>query len=97
MAKPVIWSLKAKEERREILEYWVNRTGNKKYSKKLAKAFREKVKFITRHNYAGTATDIDNIRATVCGNYILFYEVDNDFIKILSVWDGRRNPEDLNL
>ena len=97
MAKRVIWSLRAKEERREILEYWVERTGDKTYSRKLARAFREKIKFITRNNYAGTATDIENVRVTVCGNYLLFYEVDNEFIKILSVWDGRRNPDDLNL
>ncbi len=97
MAKRVTWSLRAKDERREILEYWAERTGDKTYSRKLAKTFREKIKFIVRHNYAGTATDIDNVRAAVCGNYILFYEVDKECIKILSVWDGRRNPEDLNL
>lgn len=97
MAKRVTWSLRAKDERREILEYWAERTGDKTYSRKLAKNFREKIKFIIRHNYAGTATDIDNVRAAVCGNYILFYEVDKESIEILSVWDGRRNPGDLNL
>lgn len=97
MAKRVIWSLKAKEERRKILEYWEERNGDKIYSRKLAKEFREKVKYIVEYNYIGTAADIENVRAAVCGNYILFYEIDEKFIKILAVWDGRRNPDDLNL
>jgi toxin YoeB len=97
MAKRVIWSLRAEEERRNILEYWAKRNGNKGYSRKLSKRFREKVKYIAKFNYIGTATDIENVRAAVCGNHILFYEIDDEFIKILTVWDGRRNPEDLNL
>jgi toxin YoeB len=97
MAKRVIWSLRAKEDRRKILEYWEERNGDKIYSRKLAKEFREKVKYIAEYNYIGTATDIENVRAAVCGNYILFYEIDEKFIKILAVWDGRRNPDDLNL
>lgn len=97
MAKRVIWSNKAKEERRKILEYWAERNGNKNYSKKLAKQFREKVKYIAEFNYIGTATDAENVRVTVCGNYLLFYEIDEKFLKILTVWDGRRNREDLTL
>ena len=97
MAKRVIWSLRAKEDRKSILEYWIERNGNKIYSRKLAKQFREKIKYIAQYNYIGTATDIENVRAAVCGNYILFYEIDEKFVKILAVWDGRRNPEYLNL
>jgi toxin YoeB len=97
MAKRVIWSLRAREERKEILEYWAKRNGNKIYSRKLAKQFRDKVEYMSRYNYIGTATDIENVRASVCGNYILFYEVDEEYIKILAIWDGRRNPDDLNL
>ncbi len=62
--------MRAKEERREILEYWVERTGDKIYSRKLAKAFREKIKFIAINNYAGTSTDIENVRVTVCGKIV---------------------------
>lgn len=97
MAKRIIWSNKAKEERRKILEYWEMRNGNKNYSKKLAKQFREKVRYIAEFNHIGTATDIENVRVTVCGNYLLFYEIDQEFIKILAVWDARRDPDDLTL
>lgn len=97
MAKRVIWSKRAKEDRQEILEYWLERTGDKVYSRKLSKRFREKIKYIAEYNYIGTATDIENVRAAVCGDYMLFYEIDGEYIKVLAVWDCRRNPEDLNL
>jgi toxin YoeB len=97
MAKRVIWSKRAKEDRKEILEYWVKRTGDKVYSRKLSKRFREKIKYIAEHNYIGIATDVENVRAAVCGDYMLFHEIDKKFIKILAVWDCRRNPEDLKL
>lgn len=31
----------------------------------------------------------------VVANYLLFYEINESFIYILSVYDGRRNPKDL--
>lgn len=97
MAKRIIWSRRAKEERKEILEYWAKKTGDKVYSKKLSETFSKKVKYISRYNYLGTKTEIENVRAAVCGNYIIFYEIEDKTIQILSVWDGRRNPDDLNL
>jgi len=97
MAKRVTWSRKAKEDRRKILEYWEERNGDKIYSRKLAKQFREKVKYIVQYNYIGTETDIEDVRMTVCGNYLLFYEIDEKYVKILTVWDSRRDPEELTL
>jgi len=93
MAKQVIWSKTAKEQRKEILEYWAERTGDRTYSKKLSKKFREKIKYIVQYNYIGTATDVENVRVAVCGNYLMFYELDEKFIKILAIWDGRRDPD----
>lgn len=75
MVKKIIWSHQAKKERREILEYWYLRNGNKVYSKKLARHFRETVKYIARYNYTGRETDIEGVRVTVCGNYLLFYRL----------------------
>ncbi len=97
MAKRVIWSRTARDDRRKILEYWEKRNGDKIYSKKLAAQFRKKVKYIVQYNYLGTETDMENVRVTVCGNYLLFYEIDEKCVKILAVWDNRRDPEDLTL
>jgi hypothetical protein len=41
----------------------------------------------------GTETDVPNVRVRVVNVYLIFYEVVEDEIWILSIWDGRRNPE----
>lgn len=97
MAKRVIWSLKAQNDRQAILEYWHTRNGNKNYSYKLAAEFRETVCYISDHNYIGVATDEENVRIAVCGHYLIFYELKKEAVEILTVWDNRRNPQNLTL
>jgi plasmid stabilization system protein ParE len=97
MAKRIIWTEQAKFERQEILNYWFFRTGNKKYSRKLAFDFRETVKYISLHNYLGRATELEDVRVAVCGNYLLFYKIDVEVVSIITVFDSRRNPKDLDI
>ncbi|MEW6417415.1 MAG: type II toxin-antitoxin system RelE/ParE family toxin [Nitrospirota bacterium] len=97
MAKRVIWSLRAQNDRKAILEYWHKRNGNKNYSKKLAMEFRETVSYIAEHNYLGVATDEENVRIAVCGHYLIFYELKKEAVEILTVWDSRRNFRNLTL
>ena len=97
MAKRIIWSIQARKDRREVLEYWAKRNGNKIYSRRLARKFREVVRYIGEHNYLGIATDDENVRVTVCEHYLLFYEIKKLVIEILTLWDSRRNPQDLKI
>ncbi|WP_114777523.1 type II toxin-antitoxin system RelE/ParE family toxin [Botryobacter ruber] len=97
MAKRIVWSLQAKEDRREILEYWFKRTGNKKYSQKLAHQFRETVKYIATYNYLGRATDMEDVRVAVSGHYLIFYRLLEKVVEVISVFDSRRNPDTLTL
>ncbi len=97
MAKRVIWSLRAQSDRKAILEYWHTRNGNKKYCRKLAAEFRESINYIAEHNYIGVATNEDNVRIAVCGHYLIFYELKKETVEILTVWDSRRNPQNLAL
>lgn len=46
MAQEVIWSSNAKEDLKRILDYWVNKNGNEKYSLYLLEKFREFEKFL---------------------------------------------------
>lgn len=36
MARKVKWTIKAQQERKDILQYWVNRNKSSTYSKKLS-------------------------------------------------------------
>ncbi|MCB1192877.1 MAG: type II toxin-antitoxin system RelE/ParE family toxin [Leptospiraceae bacterium] len=75
MAKRVVWSENAKNSRREILEYWFKRNGNKDYSKKLSEKFNKAIQMIKEFNYIGIATDYENVRAMIVEDYSLFYEI----------------------
>ncbi|MGD1320478.1 hypothetical protein [Chryseobacterium sp. 2R14A] len=39
----------------------------------------------------GRETDFQNVRVKIIRNYLIFYEFSEVQIKILSVWDGRRD------
>ena len=95
MAKRIVWSLQAKDDRREIMTYWFKRIGNKKYSQKLAYQFRETIKYIATHNYIGRATDIESVRVAVSGNYLIFYRLSEELVEVVTVFDSRRNSDDL--
>jgi len=54
MVKRIIWSGKAKDERKEILRYWIKATGSKRYSLKLRNEFNYVIRIVlefqkTRH------------------------------------------------
>ena len=42
-------------------------------------------------------TDVDGVQGLILGNYVLFYEVDDDTIIIHHIWDSRQNPDDLKI
>ena len=57
MAKEVVWSLRAQNERKEILEYWRLRNKSNTYSQKLDQLFKESVKIIADFPQIGKPTD----------------------------------------
>lgn len=97
MDKQVIWSAKARQELFDILEFWNTNNLSSSYSLNLYQKIQINIKYISENNFIGKTTNIDNVRIVVVSNYLLFYDVKETFIEILSVFDSRRNPEDLNI
>ena len=95
MAKRVIWSPLAKKRRREILEYWIRHNKSKTYSRKLNSLFKGAQKLISLHPNMGIPTSDPKIRHKLVRDYSLFYELREDSIIILTVWDHRQNPDKL--
>lgn len=93
MVREIIWSEKAAFERKEILNYWIARNRSNSYRKKLNNLFQNNIRLIAEFPDLGTETDVPNVRVRVVSVYLIFYEVVEDEIWILSIWDGRRNPE----
>ena len=94
MAKQIIWTKRAQEERKEILQFWRVRNQSTSYSKKLNGLIKKAVKLVAAHPNIGRRTDIENVRVKLVRDYLIFYEESEEQIFILSIWDNRRNPED---
>lgn len=92
MAKKVIWSKQALKDRREILQYWIERNSSKIYSVKLNNLFVDAFQLIASHPNIGVQTDFENVRGKSVKDYYIFYEVEEFTINILTIWDCRQNP-----
>jgi len=95
MVKKIIWSQKAQDDRRQILEYWRNRNKSTTYSKKLDQKFREALKIIQAYPQIGRQTDDHQARIKIVKDYLLIYEETKDSIILLTIWDSRQDPKNL--
>lgn len=98
MAKrEVIWTKTSEIQLQEILEFFNKRNKSTLYSRKLYKKFRKELITVSKNPELGIKTKLDQIRGLIIEDYILFYEILEDRIIILRVWDCRQNPDNLNI
>lgn len=91
VARKINWTKEANFERKEILAFWVYRNKSKTYSIKLNKLFVDTLKILAENPKIGRKTDFENVHVKIVRDYLLFYEFDTKQIKVLSIWDGRRD------
>jgi len=96
MTKPIVWSQSSKNDLKNIKKFFDTRNQTTTYSKKLLKTFRDSTKLIEKFPLLSIPTEYDNVRGFVILEYIIFYEIMSEHILILSIWDCRRDPEQLN-
>ncbi len=95
MAKQVIWSLRAQNDKKEILDYWRQRNESNTYSKKLNELFKESIKIILDFPQIGKVTDDTRARIKIVRDYLIIYEETETQIFILTIWDSRQDPDNL--
>lgn len=91
--RKIIWTFKANQERKDILEYWILRNKSKTFSLKLNKLILYNIGLLAEHPTIGRKTDVQNVRVKIVRDYLIFYEFSDAELIILSVWDGRRNDK----
>jgi plasmid stabilization system protein ParE len=95
MAKYKIdWSVEARLDLIDILEFYVIRNRSALYSKKLNDKINKSIKLITKNPFIGKQSQIDSVRALITGDYQIIYEIFVDEITIIMIWDCHRDPED---
>jgi toxin YoeB len=95
MAKKVVWTQRAQNDRRRILKYWKGRNKSNVYSIKLAQLFKDSVKIISEFPEIGKQTDDINVRIKIVRDFYIFYEETNTQIQILTVWNTRQDPDEI--
>ena len=95
MAKQVIWSQRAQNDKKEILDYWRQKNKSNTYSKKLNELFKESIKIILDFPHIGKVTDDNKARIKIVREYLIIYEETKNQIFILTIWDSRQNPDKL--
>lgn len=95
MALKVIWSPLAQQKRKNILTYWNKHNSSTTYSRKLNSLFIEATKQLSKFPYIGRKSDINAIRVKIVRDSLLFYEVTDSVIEILTIWDSRQDLDEL--
>ena len=88
-------TLSDNEADKEIDEYWREHNHSNTYSIKLNLIIKKAITLIAAHPQIGRRTNVDNVRVKLVREYLIFYEERNKQIFILTIWDSRRNPENL--
>jgi toxin YoeB len=90
----VEWSLEARLDLIDILEFYIERNGNSIYSLKLIVLINKTIRLLVKNPFLGKQTDDPSIRAMITGDYQVIYELAEKSILIVMIWDCRRDPED---
>lgn len=97
MVKKIIWTKKAQNELIDILEYWINRNKSKTFSLKLNSLIDEQLSLIAEFPKIARKTDILNVNVKIIYKYLLYYEISNDVLYVLTIRHGGRNPKTLRI
>lgn len=97
MVRKIVWTEEAIIERQKIFDYWNERNQSKIYSAKLFQAFNNSLSIAKTNPKIGRKTDNPLIRYIVVRDYLIFYKISPKALIVISIWDGRRNPEDLKI
>ena len=98
MAKrEVVWTRNSEFQLQKILEFYDVKNKSNLYSIKLYQKFKSELKIASQKPEIGVKTKIENVRGLIVDNYILYYEILEDIIMVLKVWDCRQNPDKLNI
>jgi plasmid stabilization system protein ParE len=93
----IIWSHRAKLDLFSILDFYHKRNGTKTYSRKLNATFRNSIRLLENHPEIGIRSDVKNIRNLIIGDFGIFYEIKSETVEIVTIWDSRQDPSNLDL
>ena len=95
MAKQIIWSIKARNDQLEILEFWYHRNKSTVYPRKLFKLINEAIEKLANEPITRRSTEFQGVSVKIVRDYKIYFKEDNQTIFIITIWDTRQNPDKL--
>ena len=95
--KQIIWSDRARNEFNEILEFFVERNGTPTYSIKLLDQTQNLMNTLSKNELIGRLASNKRTRIIPFKEYLIFYEVNDQYINILSFWDNRQEDSGIKI
>jgi toxin YoeB len=89
----IVWSDIASEKLEEILFFYSIRNDSETYSKKLYKKFMQDIRLLSHAPNIGITTKIKNVRGLIIEDFIVYYEIKDETVLILTIWDCSQNPD----
>ncbi len=89
--KQIIWSKRANAELVSVLEFFNERNGNSNYSLKILKEVEDLLNGLSKNELIGRLSSDRRTRVIVMGVYLIFYDITEERIEILSFWDNRQD------
>jgi len=93
MDRRIVWTIEARNSRKNIFEYWNQRNKSKFYSKKLNVLFKESLQLVSVFPDSGIPTQFKDIKLTIVSHFEIIYKVTQSEIVVLDIWDSRQNPQ----
>lgn len=91
----IIWISLAVKQRNLIFNYWNNRNKSNLYSRKLNLKIKQIIHQLIDNPELGKKISLKNYRAVVLNQYSIIYQIKEQKIYIMSIWDNRQNPNKL--
>lgn len=95
MARRIIWSEEAQNDRHLIFSYWNLRNRSNVYSKKLNGQLNKTLLVLCDFPFIGRPTQKIYVRSKIVLDYLIIYKITDTKIIVLKIWDSRRNPQKL--
>ena len=87
------WSVESRLDLIDILDFFIKRNKSNTYSRKLYKKINNSADLLIKNPLLGIQTDIDSVRTLITGDYQIIYEIIDQVILIVMIWDCSQDPQ----
>ena len=94
MVRRLIWSLEARNSRKNIFDCWNNRNKSTVCSRKLNLLFNTNLKILIQLPEFGKPTFREVSKFIIVSHFEIIYKITPNEIVVLDIWDTRQNSQD---